>query len=253
MKKILKVLLCFVVAFGATFGLVACDKEEIKENVEIGTEAAIEKSASIIPVEYRKETAEGIYKNALQKLLSSNKVQIKGTDYYLENGMYIEKESEQTTMIKDGKRYLYYDIAGLDKSVLGTYGEKLVVIDLADKTYIDATPVSDPDPEPGTATIVNAAVQALMKLDLIESMVRLSDHVVSGRYFDGATYINVKFEDTDSVSNVEIKIVDGKIVGFESLIAHTDGTGWANVAITYGDAVDVSMIPTTLDGYTVAA
>ena len=98
MKKILKVLLCFVVAFGATFGLVACDKEEIKENVEIGTEAAIEKSASIIPVEYRKETAEGIYKNALQKLLSSNKVQIKGTDYYLENGMYIEKESEQTSV-----------------------------------------------------------------------------------------------------------------------------------------------------------
>ena len=252
MKKILKVLLCFVVAFGATFGLVACDKDEIKENVEIGTEAAIEKSASIIPVEYNKDTAEGIFKNSLQNLLSSNKVEISGKESYLEDGMYIEKKHVQKTMIKDGKRYLYYDIAGLGKSVLGTYDEKLVVINLANKTYIDATPVSDPNLEPGTETVVNAAVQVLMNIDLIESLVRLSDNVVSGRYFDGVTYINVKVEETDYVSNVEIKIVNEKIIGFETITIDEEGTGWSDVSINYGEAVDVSVIPTTLDGYTLA-
>ena len=49
-----------------------------------------------------------------------------------------------------------------------------------------------------------------------------------------------------------LKTVDEKIIGFETMTIDTDGTAWSDVSIIYGDAVDVSVIPTSLDGYTLA-
>lgn len=254
MKKILKLCLCFVFAFGATFGLVACDKDEVKENVEIGTEATIETATSIIPVEYNKDTAEGIMKNSLQNLLSSNKVEISSKESYLEDGIYSEATYEQKTMIKDGKRYTYFNFSGYDKAVLGMYDDKLIALDLQNKTYKDVTPVEpDPNPSGDPESEIAVVTPLVAKLDLITSLVKLSDNVVSGRYFDGTTYINIKVVETDCVTNVEVKIVDGNIIGFETIIVDKEGTGWSDVVVKCGETVDVSVIPTTLDGFTAAA
>ena len=247
MKKLTKIIACIALALIVPFGLVGCDKEQIEEN----TKTAIEAGATIVPVEYKQETAEGIFKNALQKLLSSDKSQIVGRQASVEDGVYLESTNEQRVMIKDGKRYTFFNFDGFNNSVLGVYDDKLMLVDLKSKTYKDLTPVTpDPDEDPdGQVAIVTPA---LVKLDLITALVKLSESVVSGRYFDGATYINIKMEEADYVSNVEVKIVDGVIVGFETMLIDGDVTGWASAIVTYGETVDTSVIPTTLEGYTAA-
>ena len=244
----MKIFACVAMALIVPFSFVGCDKEQVEEN----TKTVIETGASIIPVEYKQETAEGILKNALQNLLSSSKVKISGKECYLENGIYSETASEQKTMIKDGKRYTYFNFSGFEKTVLGMYDNKLMVLDLENKTYTDITPV-EPDPNGDPDEEVAVITPLVAKLDLITSLVNLSDNVVSGRYFDGVTYINIKVVDADYVSNIEVKIINGNITGFETMIVDGDATGWAEVAVTYNEAVDVSVIPTTLDGFTVAA
>ncbi len=256
MKKFMKIFACVAMALIVPFGLVGCDKEQLEEN----TKTVIESGATIIPVEYKQETAEAILKSAIQKLLSSNQSQIIGRQYVIDEGLYEETISEQRVLIQNGKRYLYFDLEfeGSKKAVIGEYDGKRMFVNLEEKTFFDISP-KDPSPEPDpneeTATAVNALVSIMTKLDLVTSMVTLSENVVAGRYFDGATYINVKVEDSNVKNSVEFKIVDGLIISVETIMQDISGnaTGWAISTVNYGATVDTSVIPTSLIGYTNAA
>ena len=261
MKKLSKIFLCIALVFCTTFGLTACSVGEVEEN----TRKAVETTTSIIPVEYTKETAEGIFNNALYNLFKADKV---GVEYTLElmHGVRYEKGTmTQKVLIQDGKRYIAFEAENytignesFDSMVIGMYSEDntKMIIDLESKKYIEVANdvVGEEDDEPGTAPIVSldrVFADALERLDIISAMGVLSENVVSGRYFDSATYINMKADDGSDISNVEVKIVDGKIVSISAFV--TDDyvvSGWATYTFTYGDEVDVSTIPTTLEGLT---
>lgn len=246
MKKLSKVFVCIALALGLTFGLTACSVGEVEEN----TKTAVETTTSIIPVEYTQATAEGIFHNALYEVLSSDKVELNVEFEEIEGAASYNKIGfHQKVMIKDGKRYvLLTDVLGASTTeyVVGTYGNRQYLLNLDTKKYTDITPTQS---EPGLETVVPPIIA---RLDMLTSLVKeLSDKVVSGRYFDGATYINLKSEEG---LFAEAKIVNGKIVTIETFAVDSGAVGgWGVYSFSYGNDVDVSMIPSNISGFTANA
>ena len=120
---------------------------------------------------------------------------------------------------------------------MGTYSDRQLLLNLNTKKYTDITPT------PGGEGLESVVTPLIARLDMLTSLVKtLSDKVVSGRYFDGATYINLKGEDG---LYGEAKIVDGRIVSIETfMIDSGEASGWGVYSFTYGSDVNVSMIPT---------
>ena len=68
-----------------------------------------------------------------------------------------------------------------------------------------------------------------------------------------ATYITIKYASAGDVSNIEAKIVDGRMVSLGVFYSESgEIAGWGTYTFKYGDEVDVSEIPTSLEGYTAA-
>lgn len=254
MKKLSKIFLCIALVFCTTFGLTACSVGEVEEN----TRKAVETTTSIIPVEYSKETAEGVFNAALYKMYATEKVDVKLNTIEMDGVNYIEEVMNQRFLIKDGKRYICYlaedySNASFATLVIGLYGEdnKKYFIDGETKKYAEV-PVFNGDEDPLDPDVIIAKdaaedlAEMLEALDVVSSLSILSDYIVSGRYFDGATYINV---DDGMGNKIEIKIVNGEFVSMNQIV-YEDYILTATYTFTYGDDVDVSMIPTTLDGLT---
>ena len=237
MKKLSKIFVCIALALGLTFGLTACSVGEVEEN----TKTAVETTTSIVPVEFSQATAEGIFHNALYEVLSSERAELKVNFSSTEGAAsYSETSFHQKVMIKNGKRYvLLTDVLGNTKTeyVIGTYGDRQLLLNLSTKKYTDITPT------PGGEGLESVVTPLIARLDMLTGLVKtLSDKVVSGRYFDGATYINLKGEEG---LYGEAKIVDGRIVSIETfMIDSGEASGWGVYSFTYGSDVNVSMIPT---------
>lgn len=228
MKKFLKACLCFVLVTCAALTFVGCSKKDVEE----GTEAAIETATSIIPVEYTKETAQGILMSAYQKLMSTEKVNMKGTMRDIEKGAYSEYKQEETVVYKNNSRYVYA-VDGSDKFVIGKYEDKNYCLNVTNKTA-------------QSYDVSGNAVPVGVNYDIFANFSQVFSSVVSGRYYDGVTYINLVMSEGSDNTYIEVKIVDGNIVEINSA---STGSFTAYTFI-YGDAVDVSVIPDTLDGYT---
>ena len=248
MKKLAKLLSCLVLSIMVPFCLVGCDAGDVEE----GTKTAIETTTSIIPVEFTKGTAEGIFNNALYALLSSEKVQVKVKTSTTEDGVYSEISHQQKVLIQNGKRYVYLgSVYGSlpERYVLGTYNDKQMLINLDTKKYKDVTVSDDPGSDPG-GQVATVLTQIIAQMDIISTIPMFANFVVSGRYFNGVTYITIKYESSGDISNIEAEIIDGKIVSMEAFYSENAGiAGWGTYTFTYGDEVDVSEIPMSLDGY----
>lgn len=238
MKKFLKACLCFVLVTCAALTFVGCSKKDVEE----GTEAAIETATSIIPVEYTKETAQGILMTAYQKLMSTEKVNMKGMCKTIHNGIYTETKQEETVVYKNNSRYFYVDGGGNYKYIVGKYEDKNYCLNVTNKTAQSYAETVGDDIEGAVG-----AVPAGVKADVMASFSKIFSDVVSGRYYDGVTYINIVSTEEETITYYEVKIVDGNIVEMTS--ASNDSVFNA-FTFTYGDAVDASVIPDTLDGYT---
>ena len=255
MKNLSKLFACVGLALCLTFGLTACTPGEVEEN----TRTAVETTASIIPVEYTQVTAEGILHNALYTLLSSSEVEMNEKSYSATGAVgYEETTFCQKVMINDGKRYvLLTDVLNNESTeyVIGTYNNKQCLLNLDVKKYVEIPVAEEGDGDgEGEGAVEIIVAPLITRLDMISSLVSMiSDKVVSGRYFDGATYINI--QPYEGIS-MEAKIVDGKIVTIESFGNNPDDSSecmWGVYTFTYGSSVDVSMIPTSLNGFTLDA
>lgn len=233
MKKISKILslfMCFAVVICLSFGLVGCDKEELKENAETVTETTIETATSIIPVEFTKETAKGIYTTALQNFLASKTYKI---DYVGEerNGEILE--GEEICLMKDDVGRFVYE--SQNETTSGYYDNKYCVLDMDAKTYT----------EESNSNIVcgNFGYNILIGIN----------YVVSGRYYDGYNFVNVEIANENTTHSFEFKIKDDKFVEVNLvLFQKTESAGvvqTAKMTISYDD-IDTSNVITSLDGYT---
>lgn len=260
MKKLSKLFACIGLALCLTFGLTACTPGEVEEN----TRTAVETTTSIIPVEYTKETAEGVLNNALYNLFSAEKVDVSLKQIEMDGVRYSEGVMNQKVLIKNGKRYIafdtsdYYTNASWGGLVVGIYGadNKKFIVDVDSKRYAEIPNLEEGEepenPEEETVVELGAMLANMIEsLDIISHIAVLSEYVVSGRYFDGATYINIKYTEATVCSNLEIKIVDGKIVSISAFVTEDyEVVSWGTYSFAYGKSVDTSMIPTTLYGYT---
>lgn len=235
MKKFFKTCLCFVIIACATLTFAGCSTKEVEEN----TKTAIEATTSIIPVEYSKETAQGILMAAYQKLLSAEKVNMKGVIKGIENGVYSEYKQDETVVYKNNSRYFYVDAGDDDKFVVGKYKDKDYCLDVKNKKAEWYVASSSTDIPSG------------VNYDVISSFVTVFGEVVSGRYFNGVTYINLEFADPSMAwvsGYAEIKIVDGNIVEMSTTDTENGEVDirYGSYTFTYGDSVDVSVIPDTI-------
>lgn len=246
LKNVLKGCLCLVLAGVATIGFVACDAKETAET----TETIIQTSTSIIPVEYSSETAKGIAFSAYQKLILSQKSSIEYEEYALDNNQFAQGMSgKQTTLFKDKDRYTYIAAEGEDTYAFGKYDDKHYILNITKNTKKALETTSTP--EPGTSS----AVVAVSTFDLYEIVYQVLSSVTAGRYYDGVTYVNGSYNDGEgNITNIEVRIVDDLIADIRGITQNaTEGMTITYISFAYGDSVDVSMIPSSVEGFTTVA
>lgn len=249
LKNVLKGCLCLVLAGVATIGFVACDAKETAET----TETIIQTSTSIIPVEYSKETAMGIVFSAYQKLILSEKSSVEYEEYTLDDNQFAQGMSgKQTTLFKGKDRYTYIATEGMDTFAYGKYDDKNYLLNITKNTKKELTATATTGTESGPEV---GAVPAGSTIDLYDIVYQVLSFVTAGRYYDGVTYVNGYYDDGEgNITNIEVRIVDDLIADIRA-VSHsdTDGMTITYISFAYGDSVDVSMIPSSVEGFTTAA
>lgn len=220
MKKFLKGFLCVALIFVTTFMFVGCDYNNSKDK------------------EYSQSVAQSIFASAYSKLISSEKVNIKVSENEIVDGVNSNNElaMEQTIVYRNGLRY-YYVFDGLNKYVVGEYENANYWLDVNNH-------------EANTYSTTSSVKPIALTMDLISRLDDTVEKIISGRYSDGVTYISMRAESDGETITGEIKIVDDNIVEMSSVVTSGNSTVTQTMKITYGDSVDVSVIPNSLEGYT---
>lgn len=228
MRKFWRKCICFIMIGCALLTCVGCSSEE-EENAEPSVQ--VEETEVSAPVEYGKDTAQGILTTAYQKLLTSDKVSMTRSGHSFEDGEYVFNVEEETIVCKNGNRYAYGRV-GERKSVVGKYGDDWYELDVNAKT----------------ATIYDREGYC----DGFTIMAEFLTDVKSGVCIDGIMYIHIALGNETRQSYCEVKIVDGYIMEGNVLYVSDDCAVYSyTYTFTYGSLVDDSVIPKNLDGYTV--
>ena len=273
--------------------LTGCSAEETKEQ----TEAVIDATTSIIPVAYTKELAQGILANALAASLKETNVK---SDYtqkvYTFGGINVEPSNNytvSTVYIEDGEKITEKTvIAGLGGESIEAYAITIMQQDGSPKyysLYMGKYEEIKQNIYGSFGHQNNSSVGSMYSRfyltggEVVASddghvlTVSLANNVIGGRYFDGKTYINAKFDysgdwgsnySEKKILNAEYVIEDGRVTSvriltdYKNYFAGDDATPnteddelcsahscVVSISYTYGGQV-IDNAPTSLDGYT---
>lgn len=256
MKKLSKIIACFVLALFTIVGLSGCTTEEIKLNTTEGIESA----TSVVPIEYSQTVAKDLFSLAISNMIKSSytmKTEIlwdirsnHDIDYYTDTygHYYINNSAVFSSYIEYNKFY------GQEVSFSGNY----YVTKLKDTSnnteeyYVIHELISDEE-EPQVIKIYNLYDNPVEEnISIVEFTMLLADVTGGMLYQDGFSYITAN----NGIQNATIKIKDGLI--HEISILNIDSPSqqlycYESYTFNY-DNLSIPNIPTTVqelvaDGY----